>query len=87
MRVTGVDIVTNPDMCLEINTAASVMMKGMRDGEFRAGNTLDRYLGAGRQDYFNARLIINSYRHGIPDKADEFKDFAELFEVIINETI
>jgi len=87
MRITGVDIVTNPDSCLEVNTAVSIMMKGMRDGEFRAGNTLDHYLGTDKRDYYNARLIINGYTKGIPDKATEFKDFAELFEKIINETI
>lgn len=85
--ITGIDIVTGPDLCLEISTAVSIMMKGMRDGGFRSGHTLDFYLGEGKKDYFNARLIINGYRHGIPDKADEFKDYAELFEVIINETI
>ncbi|UNF10712.1 hypothetical protein L6506_14855 [Klebsiella grimontii] len=85
--ITGIDIVTSPDLCLEISTAVSIMMKGMKDGGFRAGHTLDIYLGAGKKDYFNARLIINGFRHGIPDKADEFKDYAELFEVIINETI
>ncbi|EAT5046803.1 hypothetical protein EWY21_00050 [Salmonella enterica subsp. enterica] len=46
-----------------------------------------KYRGRGKHDYFNARLIINGYRDGIPDKANEFKDYAELFEVIINETI
>ncbi|HBT8353624.1 TPA: hypothetical protein MCK81_005566, partial [Klebsiella pneumoniae] len=71
--LTGIDIVTNPDLCLEISTAVSIMMKGMKDGDFRAGHTLETYLGAGKKDYFNARLIINGYRDGIPDKADEFK--------------
>ncbi|WP_154818334.1 hypothetical protein [Enterobacter hormaechei] len=85
--ITGIDIVTSPDLCLELSTAVSIMMKGIKDGGFRAGHTLDIYLGSGKKDYFNARLIINGYRHGIPDKADEFKDYAELFEVIINETI
>lgn len=85
--ITGIDIVTSPDLCLELSTAVSIMMKGMKDGGFRAGHTLDIYFGSGKKDYFNARLIINGYRHGIPDKADEFKDYAELFEVIINETI
>jgi len=85
--ITGTDIVTSPDLCLEIGTAVSIMMKGMKEGSFRAGHTLEAYLGTGKKDYFNARLIINGYRHGIPDKADEFKDYAELFEVIINETI
>lgn len=85
--ITGIDIVTSPDLCLEISTAVSIMMKGMRDGIFRRGHSLETYLGVGTQDYFNARLIINGYRDGIPDKANEFKDYAELFEVIINEAI
>jgi hypothetical protein len=85
--ITGIDIVTSPELCLEVSTAVSIMMKGMRDGGFRPEHTLELYLGEGKRDYFNARLIINGYRHGIPDKADEFEDYAELFEVIINETI
>lgn len=32
-------------------------------------------------------LIINGYRDAIPDKADGFKDYAELFEEIINEML
>ncbi|CNE05835.1 hypothetical protein [Yersinia mollaretii] len=86
MGITGANIVINPDLCHEIGTAVSIMMNGMKDGGFRAGNTLDSYLGAGKKDYYNARLIINGYSNGIPDKANEFKDYAELFEVIINET-
>lgn len=85
--ITGIDIVASPDLCLEMSTAVSIMMKGMKDGGFRTGYSLDTYLGEGKHDYFNARLIINGYRDGIPDKANEFKDYAELFEVIINETI
>lgn len=83
--ITGIDIVSNPDLCLEIDTAVSIMMKGMKDGGFRGGHTLERYLGNGNKDYFNARLIINGYRDGVPDKADEFEDYAKLFEVLINE--
>ncbi|SFD05273.1 hypothetical protein [Pragia fontium] len=87
MRLTGIDIVTNPDLCLEINTAVSIMMKGMRDGSFREDHTLERYLGEGKSDYFNARLIINGYRDGIPDRANHFEDYAMLFEKIIKEVM
>jgi hypothetical protein len=86
-KITGIDIVTSPELCLEISTAVTIMMEGMKEGGFRKGHTLDFYLGEDRKDYYNARLIINGYRNGIPDKADEFKDYAELFEVIINETL
>ena len=85
--ITNIDIVTEPDLCLELTTAVATMMKGMKDGRFRSGHTLERYLGEDRSDYFNARLIINGYRHGIPDKADEFEDYAKSFGEIINETI
>ncbi|WHZ42586.1 hypothetical protein QNM34_10105 [Rahnella bonaserana] len=87
MRLIETDIVVNPDLCHNINTAVSIMMIGMRDGGFRTGHSLEVYLGMDRRDYYNARLIINGYNNGAPDKADEFKTFAELFEEIINEII
>ena len=86
-NIIGVDIVGEPDLCLETSTAVSIMMKGMRDGNFRSGHNLERYLGQDMNDYFHARLIINGYNRGIPDKANEFKDYAELFERLINDLL
>jgi predicted chitinase len=84
-RVIGVDLSGNPDLACELPAAVKIMMLGMRDGEFRAGHNLEKYLGKGRSDYYNARLIINGYRSGIPDKANEFEAYARAFEEILNE--
>ncbi len=81
------DLVGLPESASKLPVAVKIMMLGMRDGGFRSGHTLEKYLGGSKNDYFNARLIINGYVHGKPDKANEFEDFAKSFEEIINETI
>lgn len=84
-RLTGVDITSNPELSCDISTAIKIMMIGMRDGGFRTGHTLEKYLGGNGKDYYNARLIINGYHNGIPDKANEFEDYARLFEKLLDE--
>lgn len=84
-RIIGVDMSENPDMACDMPISVKIMMLGMRDGGFRSGHTLERYLGSGKSDYYNARLIINGYRNGVPDKAYEFEGYANLFEKSLNE--
>ncbi|WP_240494336.1 hypothetical protein [Pantoea sp. 1.19] len=84
--LTGEDLVKLPDSASTLPVAVKIMMMGMRDGKFRSGHALEKYLGGSNSDYFNARLIINGYVHGKPDKADEFEDFSKLFEAIIHES-
>lgn len=85
-RFVNDGIVESPEKICVLEHAVKIMMIGMRDGAFRGGHTLERYLGGTNRDYFNARLIINGYKLGQPDKANEFEDYAKLFEDIINET-
>ncbi|WP_285961918.1 hypothetical protein [Pseudomonas tohonis] len=84
-RIAGVDLSGQPELACELPVAVRIMMLGMRDGMFRSGHTLDRYLGGGKSDYYHARLIINGYRDGVPDKALEFEAYAKAFEEIFNE--
>lgn len=86
-KLTGEDLVGLPDSASTLPIAVEIMMIGMRDGGFRSGHTLANYLGGSNCNYYDARLIINGYVHGKPDKADEFEDFARLFEGVINESI
>ena len=86
-KVINEDLITFPEKVLEIRTAVKIMLKGMRDGSFRAGHTLERYLGNSNRDYYHARYIINGDVNGTPDKAEQFEDYAIKFERIINETL
>lgn len=79
-----VDLLSNPDLASNLDVSVQIMMLGMKDGLFRPGHTLSKYLDD-EDDYFNARLIINGIKNGIPDKANEFKDYAIRFEEILNE--
>ncbi len=79
------DFINQPDLIMDLTYSVSIMMKGMSEGLFRSGHCLARYLGDDKRDYYNARLIINGYRDGRPDKTEQFTDFAEHFESIIKE--
>ncbi|MCT9846358.1 hypothetical protein N7563_20050 [Leclercia adecarboxylata ATCC 23216 = NBRC 102595] len=86
-KLTGEDLVGLPESASTLPVSVKIMIIGMKDGGFRAGHTLEKYLGGSNSDYYNARLIINGYVHGKPDKADEFEDFAKAFEEVINESM
>jgi predicted chitinase len=81
------DIVGNPELTTHFDVATRIMMVGMRDGLFRSGHTLERYLGPGNKDYFHARYIINGDNPpGHPDKAEQFQFYAEQFEALLLRT-
>lgn len=56
--VTGVDLVTDPDRAMEMDTAVTILMEGMRLGSF-TGCTLADFFGDDREDWVNARRIVN----------------------------
>lgn len=56
--VTGIDLVTDPDRAMEMDTAVTILMEGMRLGSF-TGYKLADFFGEDRQDWVNARRIVN----------------------------
>lgn len=54
----GVDLVRNPDLALDLDNAARILVGGMMKGTF-TGKTLARYFNAMDDDPRNARRIIN----------------------------
>jgi putative chitinase len=59
----GVDLVNNPDLALDPDTAYKIAADGMRHGWF-TGRRLSQYMQAnGSPDYINARRIINGLDH------------------------
>jgi predicted chitinase len=72
-KLLHIDLLNNPDLALQDDIAAEIMVKGMTKGMF-TGVNLDRYFNADRTDWVNARKIINGL-----DMADKIAGYAKLF--------
>ena len=57
-QLLGVDLVGQPHLASEPDLAAQIVVQGMRDGEF-TGHTLDEHINENKQDFYNARRIVN----------------------------
>ncbi len=66
----GVDLVNNPELAEKPETAARILVQGMKEGSF-TGKKLSDYIGGGKQDFEGARRIVNG-----TDKASKFADTA-----------
>uniref|UniRef100_UPI002445B387 glycoside hydrolase family 19 protein n=1 Tax=Burkholderia pyrrocinia TaxID=60550 RepID=UPI002445B387 len=73
----GVDLASEPDRMLEPEIAAWATVYGMERGIF-TGKKLSDYVNDERQDYVNARRIINGL-----DQADTIASFAIRFKSIL----
>jgi hypothetical protein len=76
----GVDLVNNPDKMEEPAIAAWAAVYGMETGLF-TGRKLSDYVSDDKQDYFNARQVINGH-----DQADLIAGFAFKFKAILEST-
>jgi len=72
-RLLGIPLDTNPDLAMDLDTAAKIAAVGMRDGLF-TGKKLSDYFNQTKTDWVNARRIINSL-----DRADEIARDAQKF--------
>ena len=66
----GFDFIANPDLALESEPAARVLVSGSMEGWF-TGKKLGDYITLNKSDYFNARRVINGR-----DKAAEIAKLA-----------
>lgn len=65
-RKLGIDLVGNPELAERPETAARILVQGMKEGSF-TGKKLSDYLGNGKADFEGARRIVNG-----TDKASTF---------------
>ena len=79
-EVCGVDLVAAPDRAMELPVATQVMFHGMIAGTF-TGRKLSDYFDGERQDWVNARRIINGL-----DKANLIADYARRYYAAISYT-
>lgn len=69
----GIDLLTHPDLILDIHTAANSHVYCMAHGSY-TGKKLSDYINDQKCDFFNARRIING-----TDKADIIMGYAQKF--------
>lgn len=77
----GIDLVNNPDLALEPDTAYRIISLGMKDGLF-TGKKLANYINSRGTDYKNARRIINGV-----DKAALIAGYAKSIEKCLSGSI
>lgn len=78
-KVTGIDLINNPDRALEIHIAVKILFDGMTDGWF-TGSKLSSHLTPTKTDYHNARRVVNGV-----DEATKIKGYAVAFESALKE--
>lgn len=86
-RLTGndidVDLITKPELLLQLPNAVKALHLGMTTGRYVPGNSFSTYLpsvgNATRQQFRNARRIING-----TDKAELIADYALAFQEALN---
>jgi predicted chitinase len=77
----GIDLIGNPDKACEPNVAAEICVVGMKEGLFApAAGPLSKYIGGGKNDFLNARAIVNGGElKKYPDKAKLIVGYAESY--------
>lgn len=70
----GVDLIARPDLAMEPNNAAKIMVLGMKEGWF-TGKKLSDYITLKKSDFLNARRVVNG-----TDKAKEIEELAKKYD-------
>jgi hypothetical protein len=77
-RLLGVDLLNDPDLALHPAFATDIMLEGMTKGNSHfgdfTGKSLENYFNETKEDWVNARRIING-----TDKADLIAGYAKRF--------
>lgn len=77
-RLLGIDLLNNPELALHPNIAAQIMFEGMTKGNSHfgdfTGKSLENYFNDKKEDWVNARRIING-----TDKADLIAGYGKKF--------
>lgn len=74
----GVDLIAKPDLALQTDISAKIIVLGMKEGWF-TGKRLSDYINDHEDDYVNARRIVNG-----TDQADQIARYARIFETALN---
>lgn len=78
-RLTGIDLINEPDHAKDPEVAYQIAIQGMMDGWF-TGRKLSNYFMGDNADYLNARKIINGL-----DQAEKIANMARSYSEILRE--
>jgi predicted chitinase len=78
---TGEDLVASPDSAMKVPVALKILFRGMVEGSFSPGNKLSKYFKGAKEDWRNARKIINGL-----DKADLVASYGKKYYASISHT-
>ena len=70
----GVNLIARPDLAMEPNNSAKILVLGMKEGWF-TGKKLSDFITINRSDFYNARRIVNGL-----DKAKEIEQIAKKYD-------
>lgn len=77
-RLLGLDLLSNPELALHPNIASQIMFEGMTKGNSQfgdfTGKSLENYFNDKKEDWVNARRIING-----TDKSDLIAGYGKRF--------
>lgn len=79
-KLTGVDLISEPNRAKEPDLAYQIAIQGMMDGWF-TGKKLSNYFLGDNADYLNARRIINGQ-----DQAEKIAEIARNYSEILRES-
>jgi hypothetical protein len=79
-KLTGEDVVSNPDLVMRVDIAIKILFQGMTQGLF-TGKKLSDYFGPAKEDWKNARRIING-----TERADLVASYAKKYYGAISHT-
>ncbi len=79
--ITGVDLITDPDLAKDPIVAYQIAIQGMKEGWF-TGKKLSHFINNDKADFENARTIINGY-----DKAEIIGNIARRYSEILRESL
>jgi hypothetical protein len=77
-KILNVDLVSDPDLAMEMRYAIPIMFKGMEEGLFTTKKLANYFHGA-IEDWVHARRIINGL-----DKADEIAAYGKAYHAAIS---
>ena len=80
-EVLKIDLYNNPELALQTDISIKIMFVGMTKGYF-TGKTLGDYFNTSKEDWVNARKIINGL-----DKAKLISDYALRFYSALSYTV
>lgn len=81
-RILGVDLVSDPEKVMDPDIGATILVRGMKEGRFRKGHKLARYINKDAVDYLGARKTVNGY---IPGVAQTIAEYAQAYEGLLRE--